>query len=251
MNQIITLIVSAGLIFTVLGLITLFAHVYSLNIKNKTVGNGQHGTARWATKKEIRLIYTHIPFLPETWRRKHVPKKRTEMAGYDFPAGQQKEKHAAEQPLHLPQGIVVGCTGSKLNTTAMVDEGDVHALMIGAAGVGKTAYFLYPNLEYACASGMSFVCTDTKGDLFRNYGGIARDHYGYNVAVIDLRNPTKSDGNNLLHLVNKYMALSQNNPDNLGCRAKAEKYAKIIAKTIILSGMDSASFGQNAFFVRP
>jgi len=248
MNQIITLIVSAGLIFTVLGLITLFAHVYSLNIKNKTVGNGQHGTARWATKKEIRLIYTHIPFLPETWRRKHVPKKRTEMAGYDFPAGQQKEKHAAEQPLHLPQGIVVGCTGSKLNTTAMVDEGDVHALMIGAAGVGKTAYFLYPNLEYACASGMSFVCTDTKGDLFRNYGGIARDHYGYNVAVIDLRNPTKSDGNNLLHLVNKYMALSQNNPDNLGYRAKAEKYAKIIAKTIILSGMDSASFGQNAFF---
>lgn len=31
-------------------------------------------------------------------------------------------------------------------------------------------------------------------------------------------------------------------------KAKSEKYAKIIAKTIILSVMDAASFGQNAYF---
>ena len=47
-----------------------------------------------------------------------------------------------------------------------VDTGDVHCLMIGAAGVGKTAHFLYPNIEYACACGMSFLTTDTKGDLY-------------------------------------------------------------------------------------
>lgn len=58
---------------------------------------------------------------------------------------------------------------------------------------------------YALASGMSFLCTDTKGDLFRNYAGIAKDCYGYQIAVLDLRNPTRSDGNNLLHLINKYM----------------------------------------------
>ena len=29
--------------------------------------------------------------------------------------------------------------------------------------------------------------------------------YGYQIAVLDLRNPTRSDGNNLLHLINKYM----------------------------------------------
>ena len=75
--------------------------------------------------------------------------------------------------------------------------------MIGAAGCDKTAYWLYPNIKYACASGMSFLTTDTKGDIYRNYGNIAKDYYGYNVSVIDLRNPTKSDGNNLLHLVNK------------------------------------------------
>ena len=47
--------------------------------------------------------------------------------------------------------------------------------MIGASGVGKTAFFLYPNLEYACASGMSFFASDTKGDLARNYE-IGRAH---------------------------------------------------------------------------
>lgn len=81
----------------------------------------------------------------------------------------------------------------------------------------------------------------------RNYGNIAKD-YGYQVSVIDLRNPTRSNGNNLLHLVNKYTDLCRDNPDQLMYKAKAEKYAKIIAKTIILSGMDAASFGQNAYF---
>ena len=115
------------------------------------------------------------------------------------------------------RGIVVGCTG---NTTAMVDTGDVHVLMIGAAGVGKTAFWLYPCIEYACASGMSFLSTDTKGDVMRNYGNIAKE-YGYSVSVIDLRNPTRSNGNNLLHLVNKYMDLYKAHPELLVYKAKA------------------------------
>ena len=223
------LVIVAGIMFAVLGGVTLLSHIYSLNgIKSKTVGDGQHGTARWATKAEIKKIYKHVPFDPQRWR-KQAAKGQT-------PTGDDGKP--------LPQGIVVGCTG---NTTAMVDTGDVHALMIGAAGVGKTAFWLYPCIEYACASGMSWLSTDTKGDVMRNYGHIAKQ-YGYNVSVIDLRNPTRSNGNNLLHLVNKYMDLYQQHPDTLVYKAKAEKYAKIISKTIILSGMDAASFGQNAYF---
>ena len=102
---------------------------------------------------------------------------------------------------------------------------------------------------YALASGMSFLCTDTKGDLFRNYAGIAKDCYGYQIAVLDLRNPTRSDGNNLLHLINKYMDIYKADPKNLAAKAKAEKYSKILAKTLInTSGGDSAQYGQNAFF---
>ena len=118
--------------------------------------------------------------------------------------------------------------------------------MIGASGVGKTAFFLYPNLEYACASGMSFFASDTKGDLARNYGAIARDCYGYQVAVVDLRNPTRSDGYNLLTLINHYMDVCRKDPTNLAARAKAEKYAKILSKTII--NPDGENFAQNQYF---
>lgn len=233
MQGIAILIVAAIGMFALLTGIPLITHMYNLNhIKSKTVGDGQHGTARWATKREIHKTYQHIPYTPEQWRKEAAEGKTPTLKGTNKP---------------LPQGIVVGCTGGKHNTTAMIDTGDVHALMIGAAGVGKTAYWLYPCIEYACASGMSFLSTDTKGDIMRNYGNIAKD-YGYHISVIDLRNPTRSNGNNLLHLVNKYMDLYLDDPEQLVYKAKAEKYAKIIAKTIILSGSGTTDFGQNAYF---
>ena len=223
-SGIITLIIATGTMFAMLIIISTVGNYYSLNrIKDKTVGQGQHGTARWATKKEIKRTYKQIDFKPNEWRT-NPDSRPTE------------------------QGIIVGCKNRKNGTTAMVDTGDVHALMIGAAGVGKTAYWLYPCIEYACATGMSFLSTDTKGDVVRNYGTIAEKYYGYNVSVIDLRNPTRSHGNNLLHLVNKYFDLYKKNPDCLSYKAKAEKYAKIISKTIISNGMDGASFGENSYF---
>ena len=247
MSGITTLIIVAAVMACTLGGVTLLAYVYNLNhIKSKTVGDGQHGTARWATKPEIKKIYAHVPYTPTKWREQaksgNVPTMSVMKKGNLF---KRQKPQIVEEP--LPQGIVVGCKGSNKNTVAMVDTGDVHALMIGAAGVGKTAFWLYPCIEYACASGMSFLSTDTKGDIMRNYGTIAKE-YGYKVSVIDLRNPTRSNGNNLLHLVNKYMDLYKEHPDELAYKAKAEKYAKIISKTIILSGMDAASFGQNAYF---
>ena len=222
MTPVTEVILLAAVMFSVIGGLTLLSRIYTLNIKSKTVGDGQHGTARFATKEEIARTYKRIPFRPQAWR-----------VGKDLPA---------------EQGIILGCEGQKEHVTAFVDTDDVHTLMIGASGVGKTAYFLYPNLEYACATGMSFLATDTKGDLFRNYGAIAKKYYGYSVSVIDLRNPTRSDGNNFLHLVNKYMDIWHADNSNLAAKAKAEKYAKIISKTIINSSGDSSNYGQNAFF---
>ena len=107
---------------------------------------------------------------------------------------------------------------------------------------------VYLSQQFSCASGMSFLALDTKGDLARNYGTIATQCYGYQVAVIDLRNPTRSDGNNFLSLVNQYVDISVREPENIAAKAKAEKYAKILAKTIISPDGDSSSRGQNAFF---
>ncbi|WP_337402953.1 type IV secretory system conjugative DNA transfer family protein [Porcipelethomonas sp.] len=213
-----------SVIFTLLAVLVYCSNNYSLNgIKKKTVGQGQYGTARFSTKAEIKKTYTKIPFDVENWRQ-----------GKNLPTF---------------QGTVVGCRTKGKRTYALIDEGDVHTLMVGAAGVGKTAFFLYPNIEFACASGMSFLSTDLKGDVFRNYGMIAKKYYGYNVSVIDLRNPTRSDENNMLHLVNKYMDIYKSDKTNLQAKAKAEKYAKITAKTIInIGGGDYSSMGQNAFF---
>ena len=223
MQGLTTLITVAAIMGGVFILISSLSYLYSLRqIKNKTAGNGQHGTARWASSREIHKTYKVVPFEPKTWRRD-------------------------EKSRPTEQGIIVGCESRGKETLALVDSGDVHCMMIGAAGVGKTAFWLYPNIEYACATGMSFMTTDTKGDIMRNYGSIAEKYYGYRISVIDLRNPMRSHGNNLLHLVNKYMDLYAKTSE-VQYKAKAEKYAKIISKTIILSGMDGGNFGQNAYF---
>ena len=215
------LILLLAAVFGALVATTTFSGRGSLDsIKSKTVGDGQHGTARWATPGEIKKTFRSVPFQTALWRK-----------GERLPSA---------------QGLVLGCTGKKGQLTALVDSDDIHCLMIGASGVGKTAFFLYPNLEYACASGMSFFASDTKGDLARNYGAIARDCYGYQVAVVDLRNPTRSDGYNLLTLINHYMDVCRKDPTNLAARAKAEKYAKILSKTII--NPDGENFAQNQYF---
>jgi len=215
-------LVGGGFLLLMLGAQWLNNRVNLNGIKSKTVGDGQHGTARFATPAEIKQTYKSISFTPELWRD-----------GENLPDC---------------QGIIVGQKTIGKKTVALVDEGDVHALMIGAAGCGKTAYFLYPNIEFALASGMSFAVSDTKGDVYRNYGHIAQTRYDYDVAVLDLRNPTKSDGFNLLHLVNKYMDLWLQHPADISLKARAEKYAKIIAKTIVFSDGGSQNYGQNSFF---
>ena len=215
------LILLLAVVFGALVAITTFSGRGSLDsIKSKTVGDGQHGTARWATQGEIKKTLRSVPFQTALWRK-----------GERLPGA---------------QGLVLGCTGKKGQLTALVDSDDIHCLMIGASGVGKTAFFLYPNLEYACASGMSFFASDTKGDLARNYGAIARDCYGYQVAVVDLRNPTRSDGYNLLTLINHYMDACRRDPADLAARAKAEKYAKILSKTVI--NPDEENYAQHQDF---
>ena len=93
------------------------------------------GTARFATQVEINHTFKKVDFNANKWRK-----------GIGLP------KY---------QGLVVGTQINFNKTTCYIDTDDIHLLMIGAAGVGKTAHFLYPNLEYACASGISFITTDT------------------------------------------------------------------------------------------
>ena len=59
-----------ALIFGILAAVTMVADRGSLDgIKSKTVGDGQHGTARWATEREIKQTYALVPFHPQVWRQ--------------------------------------------------------------------------------------------------------------------------------------------------------------------------------------
>ena len=114
-SQFTLLVLMAAIMFAVIGGLSLLSYHYTLGIKSKTVGDGQHGTARWATKKEIKKSYALVPFKPKDWRQ-----------GNNRP--------------HV-QGIIIGSKGSGKNLAALVDEGDVHCLMIGASGVGEDCVF--------------------------------------------------------------------------------------------------------------
>ena len=62
------------MVIVIAGLSMISQH-YTLNIKSRTVGDGQHGTARWATKQEIHRTYHLVRYDPQAWRRgKDLPK---------------------------------------------------------------------------------------------------------------------------------------------------------------------------------
>ena len=264
------ILICGGLLVFLLA-VSFFSQRYSLNnIKSKTVGDGQHGTARWATQKEITRTYHVVPFRPRRWRKgMDLPKEQGVILGSMGGAKKKRPGQTARLPGRVLEKLrrpaaprrepkrmkqekkrsrVKDFIEEQQDIRALVDSDDIHCLMIGASGVCKTAYFLYPNLEYACACGMSFLALDTKGDLARNYGKIASHYYNFKVSVIDLRNPTRSDGFSFLTLVNHYMDKARKAPNDLTSKAKAEKYAKILAKTIINPEGDASQYGENAFF---
>lgn len=220
-------IVACLIILVALIVLQIFANFFSLDrIKSRTVGDGQHGSARWAKKREIGSYYKHISFEPQKWR----------------------ECARNGTPPELPQGWVVGAKFRIFRPPlAQIETDDVHIYQEAAAGWYKTTGWLIPNFEYAMAAGLSVFCIDTKGDLARLYGNIASNDYHTNVVVLDLRNPLRSHGNNLLHLVNKYMDM-YHAEKILAHRAKAERYAKVLAKTIISPLSKSQDYGGNTYF---
>ncbi len=130
------------IIFILYTIIAIAGNMKSLNtIKSRTVGDGQHGNARFSTPKEIKSQFEMVSFNVDDWRK-----------GVNRPT---------------EQGIIVNSEFKAGKITAYVDTDDVHALMLGASGIGKTAYFLYPNIELNLASGVSMLVTDTKGGAKR------------------------------------------------------------------------------------
>lgn len=62
--------------FAVIGSLVMISNHYTLNgIKSRTVGDGQYGTARFATEKEIRETYSHVPYEPSNGEQESIYQK--------------------------------------------------------------------------------------------------------------------------------------------------------------------------------
>ena len=119
-------IVGTGLL--IMTIIELCSNGFSLNkIKQHKVGDGQHGTASFASKRELRQTLLEIPYTPKLWRQ---------------------GKNLPNQP-----GLVVSLNPSK--HTALVDTGDKHTLVIASPGGGKTTGVL---VDRICACLRNFLC---------------------------------------------------------------------------------------------
>ena len=68
-----------------------------------------------------------------------------------------------------------------------------HGLIIGATGSGKTTTFINPVIQILgkTSAGSSMICTDPKGELFQMHSKFLQER-GYNVMVLDLRDPYSS-----------------------------------------------------------
>ena len=174
------------------------------NIKNQKVGDGQYGTARWATDEEKYKMYTRVPF------------------------GQEK----------IP-GMVVGV--DRKREVWLVDTSDQNLLQVAPPGAGKTKFCIIPTLYYNAlvtkhtGKGVSLILTDCKGELFSACGAMLQ-HYGYRTPFLDFRNPLRSYRFNLMYNVNKYTdqyKATQTEEDKLIAYGRAERYAKVLSESIV------------------
>jgi type IV secretion system protein VirD4 len=138
----------------------------------EAAGQGQHGTARWRTRKEIARTLT-------PW----------DLTG------------------KIPGGFVVGAEAGN-RFTAWLDVGDTHCLVLGATRSGKSRRIIMPTIWALARAGQSMLVTDPKGELYAMAAGYLR-RQGYRVVLIDFRDPGRGSRWNPLDPVVK--ALQEGN----------------------------------------
>ncbi len=87
-----------------------------------------------------------------------------------------------------------------------VDNGEYHTVVIGASGSGKSQCIVKPLVNLLAKKGESMIITDPKGELYTSAAHRLKD-LGYNVIVLNFREPLKGNAWNPLTLPYQYMKL--------------------------------------------
>ena len=159
--------IGTTLILFILGLLGIFGAVSSYIFDRESgfgfsLNKSENGYARWAKKSEIRRDLKKVD-----------PKAYTADAA----------------------GLVVMNNGKNL----WVDNGEAHNIIIGATGSGKTQAVVFPLVQSLAKKGESMIITDPKGEIYEQTGTMLRER-GYNIILLNFRNPQNGNGWNPMAL---------------------------------------------------
>ena len=164
----------------------------------------EHGSARWATKKEARSLLD-----------KPQKKKRGTAKARDQPEKVKHRKpsvirkallsHIRQLPGQLKSGIkriprliktsfsrkpkdfipdnnIILTNEVKISLNTRFTRKNLNVLVSGGSGTGRSRFYVKPNMMQA---NTSYVCTDPKGELLRSTGKML-EKYGYKIKVFNL-----------------------------------------------------------------
>ena len=120
---------------------------------------------------------------------------------------------------------------------AYVDNANLHTLVIGATGSGKTAGIINPTMKHLIKAKESIVITDPKGEIYEDNYKLLKDA-GYQIIVLNFREPQKGSCWNPYDLPYKYQ--QEGNYD------KANELLNDLSTNIVVDGQGQDPFWQNA-----
>lgn len=123
----------------------------------------EHGSSRWANKKEIASLLDKPP------KSKKGEKK---------PRDQPKPKKGE----FVMDNNIILTNDVKMSLNTRQTRKNLNIMVIGGSGSGKSRFYVKPNLMQA---NTSYVCTDPKGELLRSTGKML-ESYGYKIKVFNL-----------------------------------------------------------------
>lgn len=133
----------------------------------------EHGSARWANKKEIASLLDKPP-----------KKKKGEKKPRDQPKPK-KGEFVEDKNIILTNDV-------KMSLNTRQTRKNLNVMVIGGSGSGKSRFYVKPNLMQA---NTSYVCTDPKGELLRSTGKML-ERYGYKIKVFNLIDMSHSNNYN-------------------------------------------------------
>lgn len=104
------------------------------------------------------------------------------------------------------EGAGIPLIYNKKKNEMWVDDGEYHTVVIGSSGSGKSQTVVKPLVNLLAKHGESMIITDPKGELYVSAAHHLKE-LGYNVVVLNFRDPLKGNAWNPLTLPYQYMKM--------------------------------------------